>query len=731
MSLLNKKRERKSDPYIITIGKIHSENSIDYYYISDSLHQGGNNKIKIALNESSQKEPNPDSPTVLKKIIIDQPKEVIPKQTSQNFAPKVEPIKIPETAKWFNPEEIQEIEKISLPEFFNGKYPSKTPEIYKKYRNFIIDLYRQNPSIYLTATTCRRYLSGDVNGIMHLHNFLEKWGLINFKLDPKYKPNNNFAPKALNYKSPIYIDSSSFLIEKDNNSGSNIIGNNNIIITNKGKELRTLYPINKISENIFRSFLIGNKNINMNMNMNNNQNIINNNMNINSNNNINNNINNINDNINKNGVNKISRINFLLKNYRPKCDLCERLCSMDWYITKGNDFSQLFEQIKEQQENNNLNINSNNNLNNLDNTNNKNEENNNENKNNNNNSNFIISISNQNSNVNLKEKEKELPKNFKSILICEDCYNHSEDTFPEGLKKEDFEISSIYNIFIKDKLNTKISAKLEEDKWKEEETQRLLDAFEKNAENNTNTNDINWEEISNYVNNKNSNSNSNEENENIIELNKKTKEDCIMHILQLPIKENYSFKVIPEKENQKLFDNIKYNNGSWNNIPGLTDFNNPMTGIIELFSIFFKKYLEDDYIKEKEKEKEYEKDVIIEESKATKMNKIKKKIYEKYKNINKEENINLKEEMSLDEENDEKEAQKKIIETLLFTQMKTLELKLNHFNKFEKNLNFKRNQMKLMENQLVQERIKIMIKNEQLKEQIENSAMNVDLDEDI
>ena len=88
--------------------------------------------------------------------------------------------------------------------------------------------------------------------------------MINFKLDPKYKPNNNFAPKALNYKAPIYIDSSTFLIDKDNNSASNLIGNNNIIITNKGKELRTLYPINRISENIFRSFLIGNKNLNMN-----------------------------------------------------------------------------------------------------------------------------------------------------------------------------------------------------------------------------------------------------------------------------------------------------------------------------------------------------------------------------------------------------------------------------------------------------------------------------------
>ena len=147
--------------------------------------------------------------------------------------------------------------------------------------------------------------------------------------------------------------------------------------------------------------------------------------------------------------------------------------------------------------------------------------------------------------------------------------------------------------------------------------------------------------------------------------------------------------------------------------------------MIDLFSIFFKKYLEDDYIKEKEREKEYEKDVIIEESKNIKMNKIKKKIYEKFKGEGKEKEIEL------NEANEEKNIQKKIVETLLFTQMKTLELKLNHFNKFDKNLNFKKNQLKLMENQVVQERIKIMIKNEQLKEQMENSAMNVDLDEDI
>ena len=139
MSLLNKKRERKADPLLITIGKIQNEDSMEYYYIGDSLHTGGN-KIKITLNnETSQPEiKNDDSPNVFKKIVIDQAQEIVPKQNSSNFAPKIEPVKIPETAKWFNMEEIHDIEKISLPEFFNGKYPSKTPEIYKKYRNFII-----------------------------------------------------------------------------------------------------------------------------------------------------------------------------------------------------------------------------------------------------------------------------------------------------------------------------------------------------------------------------------------------------------------------------------------------------------------------------------------------------------------------------------------------------------------------------------------------------------------
>jgi SWI/SNF related-matrix-associated actin-dependent regulator of chromatin subfamily C len=51
------------------------------------------------------------------------------------------------------------------------------------YRNFMVDTYRLKPSEYLTATACRRNLTGDVCAILRVHAFLEQWGLINYQVD--------------------------------------------------------------------------------------------------------------------------------------------------------------------------------------------------------------------------------------------------------------------------------------------------------------------------------------------------------------------------------------------------------------------------------------------------------------------------------------------------------------------------------------------------------------------
>lgn len=77
-------------------------------------------------------------------------------------------------------DEIHETERISLKEFFDGSSISRTPKIYKEYRDFIINKYREEPSRRLTFTEVRKSLVGDVNLLRKVFLFLEKWGLINF-----------------------------------------------------------------------------------------------------------------------------------------------------------------------------------------------------------------------------------------------------------------------------------------------------------------------------------------------------------------------------------------------------------------------------------------------------------------------------------------------------------------------------------------------------------------------
>mmetsp|Transcript_7760 Transcript_7760/g.13021 ORF Transcript_7760/g.13021 Transcript_7760/m.13021 type:complete len:188 (-) Transcript_7760:1331-1894(-) len=77
---------------------------------------------------------------------------------------------------------------VSMPEFFCGQFPHKNPENYLHFRNFIIKMYRENPSGYLSATECRKKLAGDVCSLIRLHAFLEHWGLINFHVEQSLRP---------------------------------------------------------------------------------------------------------------------------------------------------------------------------------------------------------------------------------------------------------------------------------------------------------------------------------------------------------------------------------------------------------------------------------------------------------------------------------------------------------------------------------------------------------------
>lgn len=87
---------------------------------------------------------------------------------------------IPSYTSWFSWQSIHEVERLSLREFFDGSSITRTPRIYKEYRDFIITSYREDPTRMLSFTEVRKALVGDVSVLHKVFTFLEKWGLINF-----------------------------------------------------------------------------------------------------------------------------------------------------------------------------------------------------------------------------------------------------------------------------------------------------------------------------------------------------------------------------------------------------------------------------------------------------------------------------------------------------------------------------------------------------------------------
>lgn len=78
-------------------------------------------------------------------------------------------------------QQISDVEKFFHQEFFEGR-PTKTPERYKKIRDFILNAWYDHRPSYVSKTTVRNGLKhcGDVNCISRIHTFLEQIGAINF-----------------------------------------------------------------------------------------------------------------------------------------------------------------------------------------------------------------------------------------------------------------------------------------------------------------------------------------------------------------------------------------------------------------------------------------------------------------------------------------------------------------------------------------------------------------------
>lgn len=109
-------------------------------------------------------------------------KETTESAAREHLITQTHAIVLPSYTTWFDMNTIHEIERKGMAEFFNNRNRSKTPAVYKDYRDFMINTYRLNPVEYLTVTACRRNLAGDVCAIMRVHAFLEQWGLINYQV---------------------------------------------------------------------------------------------------------------------------------------------------------------------------------------------------------------------------------------------------------------------------------------------------------------------------------------------------------------------------------------------------------------------------------------------------------------------------------------------------------------------------------------------------------------------
>lgn len=106
--------------------------------------------------------------------------------SSGEAPPSRQPYTIPASSGWFRWDDIHETERQALPDFFGGAggtgfgTASRNPRIYREYRDYIINKYREDPARRLTFTEVRKALVGDATLLRKLFGFLDASGLINF-----------------------------------------------------------------------------------------------------------------------------------------------------------------------------------------------------------------------------------------------------------------------------------------------------------------------------------------------------------------------------------------------------------------------------------------------------------------------------------------------------------------------------------------------------------------------
>lgn len=100
-------------------------------------------------------------------------------------------VKIPPYSMWFSFSEVHEIEANAFPHFLENDVSLIH---YKETRNALIKMFRADLGKNVTIIRARKNVNCDIVNLIRIHAFLEKWGLINYKIDEFkeiYKVKNN------------------------------------------------------------------------------------------------------------------------------------------------------------------------------------------------------------------------------------------------------------------------------------------------------------------------------------------------------------------------------------------------------------------------------------------------------------------------------------------------------------------------------------------------------------
>ncbi|GLT42774.1 hypothetical protein SLA2020_167580 [Shorea laevis] len=87
---------------------------------------------------------------------------------------------VPNHCGWFSWTQVHPLEKCTLPSFFNGKIPARTPDIYMDIRNWIMRKFHANPNTQIELKDLSELEVGDLDARQEVLEFLDYWGLINY-----------------------------------------------------------------------------------------------------------------------------------------------------------------------------------------------------------------------------------------------------------------------------------------------------------------------------------------------------------------------------------------------------------------------------------------------------------------------------------------------------------------------------------------------------------------------